>query len=880
MSLNTANKRAPFDYSGRQAAQISFPLGGIGSGCIGLAGNGQLIDWEIFNKPNKNSFNQFTHFAIKWERGGRVLAARVLHSDLQPPYMGAPATNTYHGYGYGPAREHLSGLPHFPSSVFRGTFPFARIAFKDTRVPATVRMTAFNPFIPLNDTDSSIPAAFISFTVRNTTRTTLACTIAGILGNPLPAPNLHALRREGRARMLHLQTGGAAPGDVTHGDLCLATDASDVTAQRYWFRGGWFDALDVWWQDFSAPGKLRDRGYDAASAGNNNHGVLAARRMIAPGETAEFRFVISWNFPICENYWHKDSRADAAKAGVPPTWKNFYATRWPDAAASAVYALANWDRLQADTERFTDALFASTLPPAVIDAVSANLSILKSPTVLRLEDGTFYGFEGCHGTSGCCPGSCTHVWNYAQALPFLFPALERSMRVADYHYNLRPDGGMPFRMSLPLGVDRSGFRPCADGQFGNVLKTYRDWKISGDTGWLRALWPAVKKSIEFAWAPTNEDRWDPDKTGVLHGRQHHTLDMELFGPNSWLTGFYLGALKAGAEMAAALGDHAAAQEFGAVFSKGKAWVEAHLFNGEYFCQRIDLGKRAILEPFATGSGALGGSGIFDAYWDAEHRQIKYQIGEGCGIDQVVAQWHADLYGLGEVFDAKKTVKALRAVFRHNFKKPMRDTYNPCRIYCLNDEAGLSICAWPRGRRTPVIPVPYALETMHGFEYAAAGHMIMRGLVREGLAVVKSVRERYNGERRNPWNEFECGSNYARSLASYALLNAFSGFAFDATRGMIGFAPAAGVKLPFTCFWALDGAWGTVSISVNACTLRVLYGALALKELRLPWAQRAGSATLGGTSVACACAGGSVLFKRISITPIAALTVRARRRAKV
>ena len=92
------------------------------------------------------------------------------------------------------------------------------------------------------------------------------------------------------------------------------------------------------------------------------------------------------------------------------------------------------------------------------------------------------------------------------------------------------------------------------------MKLYRDWHLSGDTDWLRELWPYAKRSIEYAWSPDNPDRWDPDQTGVLWGRQHHTLDMELFGPNSWLTGFYLGALDAGARMAEAVGEPAFADE--------------------------------------------------------------------------------------------------------------------------------------------------------------------------------------------------------------------------------------------------------------------------------------------------------------------------------
>ncbi len=397
--------------------------------------------------------------------------------------------------------------------------------------------------------------------------------------------------------------------------------------------------------------------------------------------------------------------------------------------------------------------------------------------MLRLEDGTFYGWEGCHPSAGCCEGSCTHVWNYQQALPFLFPRLERSMRDADYAYNLRPDGGMPFRLQLPIGSAPWEFRPCADGQFGGILKLYRDWKISGDSEWLRKLWPAAKQSLEFAWSKRNIDRWDPDKSGVLWGRQHHTLDMELFGPNSWLTGMYLGALKAGAEIAEALGDDAAAAEYRDIFARGKAWADEHLFNGEYYFQRIDLGDRSIIESYEDDLVIQGGSAL-QAYWTGEHQEIKYQIGEGSSIDQVLAQWHASLYGLGEIFDPEQVKQANAAIFKYNFIPLMRDAYNPDRLYCLNDEGGLVICAWPQGVRQPVIPAPYSQETMNGFEYSAAIHMIMTGLVDEGMTCVEAVRMRYDGERRNPWNEFECGSNYARSMASYALLNAFSGFEFD------------------------------------------------------------------------------------------------------
>jgi uncharacterized protein (DUF608 family) len=841
-----------FVYTGRRTHQISFPLGGIGTGCIGLAGNGRLVDWEIFNKPNKGSVNGFSHFAVKAEAGGRLLDARVLQGDLPAPYMGdAAAEGGSSNYGFGPRRETLAGLPHFRELEFVGRFPLAELRFADPAFPGRVTLTAFNPFIPLNDKDSGIPGALFDFEVRNTGRQTIDYTVAATLGNPLAGPQRHVVSRRLGVTLLQLESRALAADDPQAGNLTLGTDARRVSFQSYWFRGAWFDALEVYWRDFSRVGGFRDRRYAAKQAGDRNQGVLAAHVRLRPGGVERVRFVIAWHFPVCENYWRKDAAKLAAKAGVSPRWRNYYATLWKNSAASARYALTHWPRLYAETRLFRDALFASDLPPVALEAVSANLSTLKSPTVLRLEDGTFYGFEGCFCGSGCCEGSCTHVWNYAQALPFLFSKLARAMRAADYRYNQQANGGMPFRLQLPLGIRHPGGRSCADGLFGNVMLVYRDWKISGDTAWLRKLWPAVRKSIAFAWARTNEDGWDPEKTGVLWGRQHHTLDMELFGPSSWLCGFYLGALKAAAEMAEHLGEAEPAREYRALFAQGKAWVDRRLFNGEYYQQRIDLKDAALLRRFKDAGH----------YWNKEHREIKYQIGDGCEIDQVLAQWHATLYGMGEIFDPAKNRKALEAIYRHNFLRGMRGHFNPCRLYALNDEAGAVICSWPKKGRRPVIPLPYAQEAMHGFEYAAGIQMIQAGLVRKGMAVVRGVRDRYDGVKRNPWNEIECGSHYARSMASYALLNAFSGFAFDAVKKDIGFVPVRMRKGNFRCFWSLASGWGEVELTPRRVELRVLGGVLELRSLGLPAAVCRGvrAARAGNCAVAFRAEAGTLRF---------------------
>ena len=219
--------------------------------------------------------------------------------------------------------------------------------------------------------------------------------------------------------------------------------------------------------------------------------------------------------------------------------------------------------------------------------------------------------------------------------------------------------------------------------------------LSGDLDWLKGIWPQVKRSIAFTWSAENPDRWDLDRDGLIEGRQHHTLDVELFGPNSWLSGMYLTGLQAAARLARILGEPETALEYEEMFRRGREKLNETLFNGSYFVQRLDLTDRGQLAPYDDGTGE-----IYDAYWDDETGEIRHQIGEGCEIDQVLGQWHADLLGLDRTFDRDKTASALRAIYRNNYIPLLREYANPCRIYGLNDEAGTVICSYCFNRELP------------------------------------------------------------------------------------------------------------------------------------------------------------------------------------
>jgi non-lysosomal glucosylceramidase len=277
------------------------------------------------------------------------------------------------------------------------------------------------------------------------------------------------------------------------------------------------------------------------------------------------------------------------------------------------------------------------------------------------------------------------------------------------------------------------------------------------------------------------------------------------------------------------------------------------------CKTSTLSDKSIVEKYDS-RASLHGDSPLAAYWNEEAKEVKYQIGEGCGIDQVLAQWHANLYGLGEIFNPAQVKKALASIYKYNFKQSFRDFFNPCRLYSLNDEKGVVICEWPSGKYKPVIPVPYSEETMYGFEYQVAIHMIQEGMVEQGLDIVSAIRDRFDGEKRNPWNEYECGSNYARSMASYALLNALSGFSFDMVRKEIGFAPVTAHEA-FRVVWSLAGGWGVFESSKAAAILTLVAGEIVLKSIRVQEKGKGmvGEVTLNGVPHAFVQTGDSIAF---------------------
>jgi len=545
-------------------------------------------------------------------------------------------------------------------------------------------------------------------------------------------------------------------------------------------------------------------------------GGLFAAFQLAPGESRTVDFAITWYFPD----YNEKGKGRRQSFGVQDFDKlrRHYAPWFGSAGELADYLAKDKKRLLGGTRDWNKTWYDSTLPHWLLDRSFIPIDCIATQTFHWFDSGRTYAWEGVD----CCPGTCTHVWHYAQALGRIFPELERAFREkVDFKIGVgfNPDSGMI--------NDRGDFHrhEATDGQAGTILRAYREHLMSKDDAFLLRLWPNIRKAVAFLIAK------DPDGNGLLEGKQPHTLDAAWHGPMGWLSGMYLAALAAGEAMAIEMDDEDFASQCRTILDRGFKNIVTEVFDGEYFIHKPTEGVRAL------------------------------NTNKGCHIDQVLGQAWMYQVSLGRVIPKKETVSALNSLWKYNFAPDAgdyavqhREIEKAFRWYAMQGEAGLLMCTWPKGGALDAIPGQglrpaenpkvwtgpggYFNECMNGFEYQVAAHMVYEGepgsdLVEKGLAVAKAVHERYGAAKRNPYNEIECSDHYARSMASYGVFLAACGFEYHGPKGRIGFAPRVSpenFKAPFT---AAEG-WGSFTQKVVAdrqsASIELHHGKLALNEL--------------------------------------------------
>jgi len=782
-------------FSGDHLTQVAFPMGGIGGGMICLEGTGMLSHVSLRHNPDLlNEPCMFAAIAVKPSKGTGAPVARVLEGPIPSwKIFGRPDS----GGGNGKTSY---GLPRFAKASFSSRFPFGTVALTDDTLPVSAKITGWSPFIPGNADDSSLPVAALEYTITNTTNHPISAVFSFNARNFM-------------GDTIRTADGGFAFGESaaehrTDGFQASVSDPA-VKVNHAWFRGGWWDGLTMMWKDV-ASGAAYDR--PPVADGRPAEGAtLFVPFELAPHASKTIPLRLSWFVGTSDLRWGFDLPGTTDRSTYVP----WYAGKFADLAAVSAYWRDNYKSLRDRTSTFTKTFYDTTLPPEVVEAIAANLSILKSPTTLRQTDGRLWVWEGCNDKKGSCAGSCTHVWNYAQAFPHLFPSLERTVRESELIDSLDEKGHQMYRTALPIRPQQHFFLPAADGQPGSIMRVYREWRISGDTEWMRKLWPNVQRSLNYCI-----ETWDPKHTGWIVMSHHNTYDIEFVGGDGMCTSFYLGALHAAVVMGTAL--NANVSLYKELYAKGRPRAESELFNGEYFVQRVDRTIPQLEDPDEPTSPE--GKVLEQA------EGPKYQYGSGCLSDGVIGAWMGLVCGMGmdDVLDPKKVKQHALSVHRYNFKRSLLEHANMQRSgFGCGTDAGMLLCTWPHGNK-PSLPFVYSDEVWTGVEYQVASHLMFLGETAKGLDIVRAARARYDGRVRNPYDEYEAGHFYGRALSSYAMIQALSGARYDAVDKTLYLHPT--VRGDFRAFLSTNTGYGTVGVRHGKPFLDVVSGTIDIRHI--------------------------------------------------
>lgn len=822
------------DYSGEYLRYVAMPIGGMGSGMFCIEGTGTISHMSVRNKPDV--FNEPLTFAAVGIKGDQT-KARILEGAV-PDWKGFGLHNNRIMNG-----GTTYGLPHFETAVFNARFPFATISLEEANHPLKVSIMGWSPFVPGDADNSSLPVGAIEYTLRNVSGKPLEGVFSFHSRNFMKIDDgdenkrgKDSVNRFKNGFVLANQASDGAPHQ--QGEFAIFTNDENVVIDHCWFRGGWFDPLTMTWQSIRDAVVKKNEPVDTGAPGASFYSPFT----LGSNEEKVFRVMMTWFVPESDLRIGREPKPDdkcmpgdgccdtTAGLGIPiadasysgGNFKPWYTSRFKNIQEAGDYWLKNYTDLQKKSALFRDSFYSSTLPAEVVEAVAANLTILKSPTVLRQFDGRLWSWEGCGDTWGCCHGSCTHVWNYAQAIPHLFPEMERTLRHSEFCESQSRTGHQTFRTAIPIRPVDHEFYAAADGQLGGIMKAYREWRISGDAEWLKKMYPMVKNSMDYCIST-----WDPESRGVVEEPHHNTYDIEFWGPDGMCTGFYLGALSAMIAMATFLKKKKDAVTYNEIYDNGRKFMESALFDGEYFIQKIQIEGLKAPNPIEASAKSMGGEYSDEAKELLKKEGPKYQYGTGCLSDGVLGGWMARTSGLPDPFDGMKTRSHLVAVHKHNFKKDLSEHANPQRPgYAFGKEGGLLLCSWPKGGRLS-LPFVYSDEVWTGIEYQVASHLMLMGEVEKGLDIVRACRKRYDGRTRNPFNEYECGHWYARALSSYGLLQGLTGVRFDAVDKILYVDSKVG---DFTSFLATNTGYGTVSLKNGKVSLNVASGTIPVAKI--------------------------------------------------
>ncbi len=589
--------------------------------------------------------------------------------------------------------------------------------------------------------------------------------------------------------LAHLAHATFTPGygvdsfDASSGDMTLVALSGDAHAAVQWR-----DA-DKFWSNFESHGTLLEQDVGPE---NTRNAALAFAVDLQPRETKKVTFVLAWNFP---NQYDYSSNAN---------FLGHIYNRWFRNSLEVVREVADThEGLFNQTAAFQNALYASSMPPKVKDAINAQLTTISKET-WWVKDGTFAVWEGM----GCCGLQTLDVAFYgSHPISLLFPHQQKtSMRLSARHQ--KPDGEMPHFFPGTFEHPDAWFKIDLMPAF--ALMVYRDYLWSGDHGYLREMWPVITRAMAYDQRTDKGKDFLPDD----HGPDSTFDGWPMSGTTSYVSSIWLAGLAAGIRMARILGDTTTEANYSLWLEKGKKSFERELWNGHYYQMARDI------QTGTENTGIL--------------------------LAGTVGQWYADLCDLGDILPRDHVKLHNEAAFHY-----CRQKTRPGMPY-VNPDDGIAYINgfWPHGG-TPGGEGQWS-GPWTGIEYMFSSSLAFLGRTDLAVAVTTDVYNRYVHQRA-PWDHVECGEHYFRPLSVWTVLLALQGFRWDAVRRSLGFTPRISETDHRSLFCTAAG-WGEY-FAMNSGTRRIhrivhQAGKLALSEFTIGLTPVEGSDPTKGLRCIC------------------------------
>ena len=783
-TLDNTSRDSSAIYKGVYLTDLDFPIGPIGGGVIRMNGKAERRWWQIFNNFEEHAGSGIvpnSFFAIRTSTKNETVVKALQTSTVGP-------------------------FSAMDSLVFQGEYPFGRYTFFDKKVPVKVTLEAYNPLIPMDLKNSAIPCAIFSVKVKNSSANdvniSLLATQENAVGfsgyDTIGGPNLRYCKGFGENRNEIVVKPGITNLKMTgkEGSMQFSVYSQNVSYTASW------DNLKSLYNDFSDDGRLTEL-KTAVSPGLKMTvaGALSAGFLLKPNEEKVITFVLTWYFPN-GTFGKKGSKWYFKNAGCQ------YENWWKDASDVSNYVKENITYLDSTTRLYDRTMYSSNIPRYVLDRITSNTCVLKSPTTFWTKDG-YFGIWESTSNDELWGGNCKHVIQYAQGIARLYPKLARRLRLQDL--NTITDKGM-------LPARDGGTRMALDGQLGTILEVYRENLLSDNSDFLTAAWKRTQLAMNYVI-----NTFDKNHDGLLYGSYHNTLDCNVSGTSPWIGSLYLAALKACEKMAITMGDNKSAGMYHKIWEAGTQNQNKQLWSDSlgYYIEKPDHLPKTLI------------------------------MGKAVSIDMFLGQWWANQLNLGQIYPLQRTREGLRKIYSINKYTDTGKGYFPSfRNFLGPGKTGWEMFVFPG--KLPKDHINYYNEVMSGFEYAAAATMLQYRMINDGLSMVKAISERYNGMLRakgevtlgsnacvfgtgSPFGEDECGDFYARPLSSWSLLLALQGFIFNGPTQTIGFKPVWQPENHASFFSGSEG-WGLFlqkrSRSVQTSSIEVRYGKVNVKNIIL------------------------------------------------